>query len=77
MKLVFHSCSFLTDHSKVVLLNLCSSLKYCLICVVQPCGHLVGKGQAIVAVPAGTASIGPLVLLSSVSFFLSIWLIFL
>ena len=42
--LVFHSSTFLTDRSKAVLLYLCSPLTYCLVCVLQPCGHLLGKG---------------------------------
>ena len=43
--LVFPSSNFLTDRSKAVhvLLYLCSSLTYYLVCVLQPCGHLLGK----------------------------------
>ena len=44
MILVFSSSIFLTDCSKAVLLYLCSSLTYCLVCVLQPCGQLLGKG---------------------------------
>ena len=43
MILVFPSSNFLTDRSKAVLLYLCSSLTNCLVCVLQPSGHLLGK----------------------------------
>ena len=46
------SSNFLTDRSKAVLLLWihfvisvsCLSLSYCLVCFLQPCGHLLGKG---------------------------------
>ena len=42
------SSHFLSDHPKEVLLMcigliLCLSLPYCLVCVIQPCGHLKGS----------------------------------
>ena len=45
MILVFPSSTFVTDRSKAVyvLLYFCSSLTYILVCVFQPCGHLLGK----------------------------------
>ena len=46
MILVFPSSrpNFLTDRSKAVILYLCLSLTYCLVYVLQPCCHLLGKG---------------------------------
>ena len=52
VKLVFKPASnLLTDRFKAVLLLwifffiiLCLYLLYCLVCVMQPCGHLLGKG---------------------------------
>ena len=39
---------------------MCSPLAYCLVCVLQPCVHLLGKGaKAGVAGPAGAACAGP------------------
>ena len=42
--LAFPCSNFLTDCYKAVLLYLFSSLTICLVCVLQPCGHLLGKG---------------------------------
>ena len=44
MILVFPSTNFLTELSRAVLLYSCLSFTYCLVCVLQPCGHLLGKG---------------------------------
>ena len=50
----------LTDRSKAELLYLCLPLTYCLVCVLQPCVLLLGKGaKAGVAGPAGAAFAGP------------------
>ena len=40
---------------------MCSALTYCLVCVLQPCVHLLGKGLRP-DVPAGAAFAGPTVL---------------
>ena len=61
MILVFPSSNFLTDRSKAVLLYLCSSLTYILVCAFQPCGHLLEKvAKAVVAGPAGQELLVPL-----------------
>ena len=49
VKLVYACSNFLTDRRKEVNLLwiffiLCLYLLYCLVCVMQPCGHLLGKG---------------------------------
>ena len=42
--LILKAFKLLTDHSKAELLYLSSPLTYCLVCVLQPCVHLLGKG---------------------------------
>ena len=42
--LILKAFKLLTDRSKAELLYLCSPLTYCLVCVLQPCVHLLGKG---------------------------------
>ena len=79
MILVFPSSNFLTDRCIAVLLYLCSSLTYILVCAFQPCGHLLGKvAKAVVAGPAGPELLVPLFWLCFPPCpFFSFWLIFL
>ena len=42
--LILKAFKLLPDRSKAELLYLCSPLTYCLVCVLQPCVHLLGKG---------------------------------
>ena len=56
--LILKAFKLLTDHSKAELLYLCSPMTYCLVCVLQPCVHLLAK--AGVAGPAGAAFAGPI-----------------
>ena len=42
--LILKAFKLLTDRSKAELLYLCSPLTYCLVCVLQPCVPLLGKG---------------------------------
>ena len=42
--LILKAFKLLTDRSNAELLYLCSPLTYCLVCVLQPCFHLLGKG---------------------------------
>ena len=42
--LILKAFKLLTDRSKAELLYLCSPLTYCIVCVLQPCVDLLGKG---------------------------------